>query len=89
MGYLAAALSFVVSNPDIFWPPAESGPITRVAAYIGVPAFAVWLVTVGLVVRRDGLAAWWVWLCAPFALWTPLRIVAYVLGFVAWASGGG
>ncbi len=80
--YAAAAITFVISNPLYFWGAPGYGPITHIAPFIGGPAFIVWVCATGWVFLRFGRAGWWVLLGAPFALWTPLRILLYVVSFM-------
>ena len=75
--YLAATVTFVISNSILFWGSAGYGPITRIAGPIGVPAFLAWVVLTAIILIRYKDERWRVLIGAPFALWTPLRLLFY------------
>lgn len=62
---------------DPLWGSAGYGPITRIAGPIGVPAFLAWVVLTAIILIRYKDERWRVLIGAPFALWTPLRLLFY------------
>lgn len=79
---VSAAISFIVSNSEYFWSGQDYGRITQISGFVGVPAFIAWMCGSVWLLLKFRHSFRWVLLSAPLALWTPLRLLIFVVGMM-------
>ena len=84
LSYAAAGVTFSVSNPDIFWNSDIAIYMSEIAGPVAGTAFAIWVLLIGWAFLRYGEFKWWFAIAAPFALWTPMRLLIYVLMYLVY-----